>query len=133
MTSPSVDLSGVLPWAATFVPSAGNAVFTRDDGSQYIRLTPGTYSLVLTTECDKSTYLSVRRNASTSGSFINVRYGEAETAGVPKTLAPVIYTVGVGETADVRVFTSPVPDAADVSYMRRAAVQVLPLPAQSQP
>ena len=132
MPTPSMDLSGVLPWAATFVPSAGTAVFTRDDGDQYIRLTSGTYSLVLTTEFDKATYLSVRRNTSTSGPFINVRYGEADVAGVPKTFAPVIYTVGAGETADVRVFTSPVPDAADVSKTRRAAVQVLPLLAKSQ-
>lgn len=132
MPTPSMDLSGVLPWAATFVPSAGTAVFTCDDGGKYIRLTSGTYSLVLTTECDKPTYLAVRRNVTTSGPFINVRYGEADIAGVPKTFAPVIYTVGAGETADVRVFTSPAPDEADVSKARRAAVQVLPMPAQTQ-
>ena len=131
MTAPNAYLENVLPWAAAFKPVAGDAIFNRDTGEKYIQLSPGTYSLVLTTELDKSTYLSARRNARTSGSFINLQSGTATVAGVPKTLAPVIFTVADGETAEVRVFTSPAPDSTDVSGNRRAAVQVLPLPAKS--
>lgn len=117
-----------MPWAVTFKPITGTTIFRKSDGERYVLLEPGTYSLVLTTEFDKPTYLSARRNLTTSGSFINLQSGQAAIPGVPQTCAPVTFTVADGETAEVRVFTSPAPEDSDISNYRRAAVQILPLP-----
>ncbi len=119
-----------MPWAVTFKPIVGTGIFRKSDGGMYVLLGPGTYSLVLTTEFDKPTYLSARRNLTTSGKFINLRSGQAAISGVPETFAPVTLTVADGETAEVRVFTSPAPEDSDISNYRRAAVQILPLPDQ---
>ncbi|TVU83288.1 hypothetical protein FQN05_07310 [Corynebacterium aurimucosum] len=128
MTMPSDSLRHVMPWAVTFKPIAGTAILNKSEGGRYIWLEPGTYSLVLTTEFDKPTYLSARRNVNMSGAFINLQSGQAAIPGVPRTFAPVTFTVADGETAEVRVFTSPGPEDSDISNYRRAAVQILPLP-----